>query len=1434
MEYLLKATESQDSRTIKFNLGDAKSKKSPTSSTKSIKLDEAFIDPRLSSQQTLFSSIEIPQAAGRHTSWKHPDEYSYVERHTHQPRSIHLTGDRSPFSYNKVQDIRNSEQELINMLQQGKRAIIRRDELDYTSTMYRDEFSSLFGGLKVQKSDLEYDSNIIIAWIRSVKWRMRKEYFYRNEQARIIQEWMRDVFRRIKEMKMLVKQRNEDAKIIQWFVRHIKDLGFAARVVQAFIANHRDRKPVERPICATGSRCTKRVGNRRTVNWAATVIQNKFRNTRTKPIVPRIRKVIFSSGLMTKRVVDLGGLLKKVLALQSFYRKLKARQLVSAKIIHDFVNEDIKKKCVAARKIQDFINDKKQTKKVVKINDIVLFTKAIRRAEIVPKRKGVIVGRVMMMKEARSLQVVKYVMLLQKSVKKFLALRKIKNQVIKIKTFCHFTKSIVRKTLNAKPKKNINSSGFITKRVCDLGGLLRKVIALQSFYRKLKARQLVSAKIIQDFVDEEIKKKCKAARTIQNFINDKKDRKQAVQINAFCYFTKTNRVAEVAPRPRAITKKCVLVRKEARSMRLVMFVINLQRAIKKFLALIRRRRNVVCMNNVCHFTKEIRVHHVEPSKRAIISQFAHFTKDIKTFPKIGKRPVLSDRRLLGKKCMSRNVFTIIMLLQRAVKRFLASRNIYIMEKPIIDETNQFATKWISSKKALNDASTIKKFCKVRPKPIVYKRKEVVNRFVLFTKDFKTQPKIFKRPLLVDRSLLRKKCFSPKIFQIIMLLQKAVRKFLEGLHIKAISLPIIDDSKQFTSKIVTSKKFIDEANRIKGFMKFKPKVIQPERKPLLTKGVIFTKEIKKGFVAKQKPRVFGPQLKKTCKSNAVFGVIMSLQKAVRRFLKKENPAAIELPVISQKHQYTGKKIKSRMVDDYAKRIQDAWRGYKNRPIIIPEEIKPIVKKRGTPLSMSKKITSTRFIKYIIHLQRFFRIMFKRMPAVIHPKISRTHYYTKEIISAPPTTKHYPRVKPIEITKSYRLNVTTRKRLVVPMVCRKTKSSVKLGILLKIQRYIRKFLKLRVKPQPKPGVQGICLFTKRIKHYPEKRAIKLQGILMNFIMIQRRKKAIAKDYIRRMAIQNSLLQLKKAAMYTRHRLYNIDFVITLERQAVKVAQEIVFMKLVKHAKMSKNVLNEVDERENYYYRTIKGLRNLSQTTDVDRIPRDVANGIAPTFRLVDSKFPQEVRNIYSYKWYTYERVHDDDDLWQTHVYKSKSDPNFINMVKYLLREHELPNGYVEKRIEKTPIHNLTIFALLYLAETILYDLYNDLVCKQCYCKKEEDADSCHCKCHEKLKVRMTVSRKQVVEEDELDPLTRISTKGLRPKRKYDKAYDQLIQQKEMEDKPRKKGAINDREPVRAVELIKNARNSNASRQYRDIYEDTVDCGNLGCMVDEKVYR
>jgi hypothetical protein len=1179
------------------------------------------------------------------------------------------------------------------------------------------------------------------------------------------------------------------------------------------VANHRI-KPLEIPICHVGSYCTKTVCNGRSLYWAASVIQRKFRNIRRRSMVVRIRNAFFASGIMTKRVISLDGFLKHVLALQNFYRKLKAKQLNSKKELKDLVNEDINKKSLMPRKI------KQENKKTISINAVCLYTKTIRREEVAPKSRIIIRNRVAINKEVRSLRFFRYVMLLQKAIKRFLELRKKQSHIVKIGTFTHFTKDIIRKTNNAKLRKNITAKGVLTKKVIDFGKLIRTVIALQNFYRKIKPRRLQPTRIIEDSINEDINKKCKPSRTIKNLTEEKCDRRQVVHINDLSYFTKNVRTIEVAPKPRAVNNKYVLINKRVKSLRIVNIVILLQKAVKKFLAQTRIRKSTLSIASFCNSTEDIRTQNPEPTKKAILKLFTHFTKTIRINAKIISRPVLPYRKLIDKKCTSKRVFVIIMLLQRAIKRFLASRNIYI-EKPVIDETKQFATKLIASRKVIHAANVIKKFCTAKPESLIHKSKETIKRSVLFTKDYRIHPKIFKRPLLIDRKYLRKKCFSPKIFRIIMLLQKAVRQFLEKLHVRPITLPVIEDFKQFTKKVVISKKYIDAANKIKGFMKPKPKIIvKSVCKPVINKQVRSTKEIRRSFVTRQRPNIIGSQLSKTCKSKAAFSVIMLLQKAVKKLLGK-NKEAITLPIFCQKDPYTVKKVKSRIVDDYARRIQLAWRRYRNRPI--PQEVTPIIKKKAIPTRMSKKVTSGRIIKLVIYLQRFFRNLLKRLPA-------------KEI-ATPEASHNHPMIRPVHITKSYRLNVVTKKRPVLPNLCRKTKASVKLTFIFRLQKIIRKFLKCRVKPEGKSGLNTICLFTKKIKYYPQKKVISIQALMKNFILLQRRKKEYINDYIKKMALQNSIFQLKKVALYTRRRLYNIDFVITLERQAVKVAQELVFMKLAEHAKLNKNVLNELDERENYYYRTIKGLRNLAQTIDMDSINREFTSGITPTFNLVISKFPQEVRNIYSYKWFTHERLHDDNDLWQTFVYRNKTDPNFVNMIQYLLREHNLPNSYIEHRIKNTPINNLTIFALLHLAELFLYDYYNDLVCKSCYCKKEDDDTSdCHCKCHERLSVKMTLSRKKSVDEDELDPLARISANGLRPKRKYDAAYDQLKQQKEMEDRysPKKKCVVNDRDPVNAVQMIKHARNNYGSIMYRDIDEDTVDIGNMEYIIDEKVYH
>jgi hypothetical protein len=1328
--------KAESNRSIKFNLGNTKTERR-TSTNKPENLNYGFVDTVNSTKPSLLSSgnYEYPNV-GRSTSWKRPNyDFNYGERYI-------SSKDASVSALSPKYGITGSEQELINMLTHGKRALVRYDDLDYTSAMYKntEEGGSVTSGaesqrsgvaydlntkLRIQKKDMiDYDANVIIKFVRDSKWKIKREYYIRNDNARIIQNWMKLLFLKIKKIKEEIRIRNNNARIIQRFVRRIYEINFAARIIQIFLSMYKTRKAIEKQVCETGSYCSKKVFNRRTAHWAASVIQTKFRNTRRKPVEPRIRKIICSSGVLTKKVFSLARFLKNVVALQNFYRKLKAKKLYSAKVIQDFVDNDIKKKCKVAKTIQ------KSTKPAVKINSICIFTKSTRRIQVQPKQRVIIKNSVRMVKHSRSLYMVKYIMLLQKAVKNFLNLRK--------------------------------------KRI----------------------------------------------------VNPK--------LNSFCLFTKTIRVVEIVPKEKTTVKKCVRIAKKTKAMWMVKYIITLQRIVKRFLALRKKKLSFPKINGFCLFKKEIKLKPMNPVSKVQLNQFVHFTKSSKIVAKTVSRPILADRKHLDKKCMSKRIFTIIMLLQRAVKRFLASRHIYIMEKPIIETDFQFGTKFISSQKAIDDANTIKKFCKKAPKPIIPpKKKEVVNKFCLFTKTSKIQPKIFKRPLLADRSLLRKKCFSKRIFEIIMLLQRIVRKFLEKLHVKAVRLPIIDDSKQYISKRVTSQKFIDTANKIKNFMKPRQKVvIKPIAKPVISKIVIFTKEIKKNMITRTKPRILGPQLSKKTKSGAIFGIIMLLQKAVKKFLANRVKDAVAYPLISPQHQFTRKVIKSLLVHDYAKRIQDEWRRYRNRPI--PEEVKPISKKKAIALRMSKKVTSTRIVKYIIYLQRFFRKLFKKLKPVAYPRITKSVYMTKEIKQTPPVMKQYPRLKPVGIEKTFRLNFVTRKRCVMPMLIRSSKATVKLGFIIQVQRYIRRFLKLRVKPQAKPMIKQMSLFTKRVKSHPNSTAFRLQGILKNFILIQRRKKAIAKDHIRRMAIANSFLQLKKGAMYSRRRLYNIDFVLTLERQAIKVAQQLVFMKLAERAGFSKNLLNENDDRENYYYRTIKGLRNLAQATDKDNIDKDVAIAVKPTFRLVLEKFPQEVRNIYSYKWFNYERLHDDNDLWQTHVYRSKTDPNFIMMIKYLLKDHELPVGYIERRIKKTAINNLTIFALLQLAEIFLYDYYNDLVCKACFCKKEDEYDDCHCHCHEYLKVRLTVSRKKVVEEDELDPLARISK--LKPKSKYNRAYDQILQ-KEYEDMPRK-SKMNDREPVKAVHWIKDARGSNTKKLYRDYEENTVEIGNIGYALHESL--
>jgi hypothetical protein len=1015
MSYQINTSDNSDNRSIRFNLANPKPIKSARNKNK---LNFAFVDTMAQQRPSLFSSRLEYTEVGRSTTWKRPEGFSIRERYDFEPMNASVTSG-SPKTY--YIDTKNSaEQDIVNMLHTGKRAVVRYDDdFNYTSSMYNELNMSMqsagsnqHGGLfditsrvKIQKRDpmIDFDANVIIKFVQQIKWKIRQEWFKRNDNARIIQNWVHLLFLKIKKRKQEKKDRDNNAAVIQKFVRRIYKIRFAARIIQAFLANHKTQPPVERFVSAKGCYCSKKVLNRKSAHWAATIIQTKFRNIRRKLVEPRIKKIITCPGLLTKKIFNMKKFVQKVIALQAFYRKLKARQLVSAKIIQDFVENDIKKKC--------------KVKKVVIVKE-----------------------------EPVAVQ-------------------------FKTKQFCLFTKAI-KKTA-----------------------------------------------------------KTPITRVIAN--------------NKFSYFTKTHRREEIIPKQKVTAKKCVLMIKKTKSLRVLKIVIFLQRVIKRFLAMRKQTQIIPKLHKFSYFTKSIR---------------AQQAKAI-------SKPILADRKSMAKKCMSKKMLTVVMLLQRAIKRFLYSRL---------------------------------------------------------------------------------------------------------------------------------------------------------------------------------------------------------------------PEAITLPVICQQHQLASKKIKSRLVDDYAKRIQEMWKMHRTRPVkvFVREEPRPIFKKRiVNPIRISKKTTSMKVLNYVIYIQRFYRSLCKTIETTSYPQVSKFTYFTKEVKVKPPVPK---------------------KRVILQKLERKTKSTLNLYFILRLQHYVRRFLKNSTKPKQKPRVDSFCYYSKKIKHQPDPKAIKVQSLLRSFVIIQRTKKAIAMNHIRRMANLNWVYQLKKYAKYSRRRLYAIDFVLTLERQAVKVAQELLFIKLADVTGLNKGLLNEIDDRENYYYRTIKSLKNLAQKTNTSRLNKEVVKSITPTFKMVLSKFPLEVRNIYSYKWFTAERLADDKELWNTNVYKTKLDPNFVNMIKYLLKDHELAKGYVEKRIQNTHVENLTIFALFQMSEMFLYDYYNDLTCKFCFCKKGEDYDNCENRFHEKLKLTVQILKKPVVEADkDQDPLNKIS---LKPNPKYDVAYDSLTQNTEEDEKTskNKKSRLIAKEKVEPVKV------------------------------------
>jgi hypothetical protein len=1281
--YRIKTTESAESQAIRFNLS-TKATKSPTNSEQVFNLNEAFIDPV--GQKASLLRLDIPQV-GRSTNWKRPEDLHFNDRYAYQNQSVSASiisgSPKSSYRLNTDPDFNTS----IFGRKTGYHSH-RRDDLDFTSSMHREELNmSIISGneigmfdltsrLRIQKKDpmIEYDSNVIIRFVKENRKKFRAEHHNRNQDAIIIQNWMILLFQKIMRTKTEIRERNHNARVIQKFCRHFLEVGFAARIIQAFLANHKCRKPVERPVYGCGSYCTKRVGNRKTINWAAKLIQNKFRNTRTKPVVPRLKKLILATGVMTKRSINLAGFLKKVVALQTFYRKLKARKLHSARVIQDFVDQDIKKKSKLVRPVQP------------------------------------------------------------KAIKK-------------------------------------------------------------------------------------------------------------VQLNSRCYITKECKPVEVAP------------------------------------------------------------------KQKVGGRSVFITKTIRPVSKTFKRPILGERKLLSKKSTSKRVFAVVILLQRAVKRFLNSRKIFILNKPVINDSRQFATKLLASKRAIDDANLIRKFCKTSPRPVMIpeKRKEIVEH--------KVEPKIYKKPI-VARFLLGKRVFSKKIFQVIIVLQKAVKRFLAKLGIRILQIPIISDQNQFATKWLASKKAIYDANLITNFMKVKPRagvivkevvkevikevpvikevevikkvevirevikevpvikevevikkvdvirevvkevvkkveVTKDIVKPICNRLVHMTKEIKKQQPKPiLRPRISGPVVNKTSKSNNGLKVIMLLQKVIRQFLYSRM-GAISKPIICQTHQRANKKIIPKKIHDYAKRIQRYWRGCRNQhvkvyievPVEIIKEVPvevvivkevpvevlvikevpvEVIKERhvevrprqkAQPTCIVKKTKSQRYVNYVVYLQRFFRNLRNR----IEPK-------------------SFPRIRPVGITKAFRLNVVPRRRVVMPMMAKKTKTVFKLAQLLKTQRIIRAFLTTLRRPKAlkaKPVIHDICYYTKNKKSYPEEKAAKVQNTIRSFILMRRVKKAIAENKIKRMAIRNSIYQLTKAAKYTKQRLYNIDFILTLERQATKYAQELAFIRLADYTRHNKGLLNEIDDRENYYYRSIKCLKNLAQSTDRNRANRSLINSVQPTFKMVLTKFPQDIRNIYSHKWFTEQRAEDDYDLWTTNVYKSKGDPNFVNMIKYLLKDHVLPTGYIEKRIKKTHIENLTIFAQLQMTEMFLYDYYNEIVCKTCFCKKEE-CDECDCRCHDKYRVKMIVSNKKIVLEEEVDPLDKITV--LKSKPNYDAAYDQLNQKKEVEDVKQETKQVKKKAvlvaPKTSTPQTTQMKTSKVSLGEIDLEDEDVDIARFGYILDENV--